>query len=132
MKQPIDYGGRIMGHSQGLGTVTVEMVRERARELALMDGRSEDELNEADWAQAKLELLGAHTEPQMEQDVNESETAVKTWDPVPGTSGHQTPSYTPGDDANITEMLVEEGVKEAEHDKRLEANRDELKNNDNL
>jgi len=131
MKQPIDYGGRIMGHSQGMGTVTAEMVRDRARELALMDGRSEDELNEADWTQAKLELLGANTEPQIEQDL-ETEITTKSWDPVPGTSGHQTPSYTQNDDENITEMLVEEGVKEAEHDKRLEANRDEMKENEEL
>lgn len=131
MRQPNDYGGRIMGHSQGLGTVTAEMVRERARELALMDGRGEEELTEADWAQAKLELLGANTEPQIEQE-SESETTAQSWDPVPGTPGHQTPSYTPSDDESITEMLVDEGVKEAEHDKRLDANRDELKENQDL
>lgn len=42
----------------GAGTVTRGMIRERAVELALNDGRLAHEASQADWEQARQELTG--------------------------------------------------------------------------
>jgi len=51
-KEPISHG-RINQHGAGLGTVTPEMVRQRAREIALSDGRAANQVTPADWEQAR-------------------------------------------------------------------------------
>lgn len=48
----------LIERSAGLGTVTRGMVRERAVELAGIDGRSPQDVTKSDWDQAKRELLG--------------------------------------------------------------------------
>ena len=50
--------GALTKNSAGLGTVTRRMVRERAVELAFINGRSPQEVTKADWEQAKRELTG--------------------------------------------------------------------------
>src|SRR5439155_4866564 len=68
MKKDQIEEGRISDHSKGLGTVTQEMVRARAREIALINGRSPEHLSPADYSQAKRELTGQHdVEPPEEQ-----------------------------------------------------------------
>src|SRR5678815_2270731 len=49
---------KIIQHSQGLGVPSMETVRQRASELARIDGRTE--YNENDWREAKRELHGGH------------------------------------------------------------------------
>ena len=44
--------------SAGAGTVTRGMIRERAAELALNDGRLSHEASQSDWEQARQELTG--------------------------------------------------------------------------
>ena len=44
--------------STGGGTVTRGMIRERAVELALNDGRLAHEASQSDWEQARQELTG--------------------------------------------------------------------------
>src|SRR5258706_15821698 len=53
--------GRISEHSKGLGTVTQKMVRARAREIALINGRSPEHLSPLDFSQAKQELMARIT-----------------------------------------------------------------------
>ena len=43
-------------NSAGIGIVSRKMVRERAVELAVIDGRSATDVSKTDWEQAKLEL----------------------------------------------------------------------------
>ena len=45
-------------NSAGIGTVTRKMVRDRAVELAVINGRSAKEVSKSDWEQAKRELTG--------------------------------------------------------------------------
>ena len=59
--------GILTEHSTGLGTVTRTMVRERAVELAVIDGRTAQDVSKSDWEQAKRELTG-------EPDADEKET----------------------------------------------------------
>lgn len=50
-------------NSGGICTVTRGKLRERAIELAVIDGRSTQDVSKSDWEQAKRELTG---EPDME------------------------------------------------------------------
>ena len=56
-KNPLKKGA-LTENSAGLGTVTREMVRERAVELAVISGRTAREVSKSDWEQAKRELTG--------------------------------------------------------------------------
>jgi len=109
--------GKISEHFKGLGTVTREMVLERARELAMIKGH--DHYTEDDWQEAKRELIGIHEDLGEEEPIN----ALTRWDEEPGTTGHRVPHIEPTDEEVIAEQLVEEGAGEAEHDRMVEGSR---------
>src|SRR5881409_3685745 len=50
--------GKISVHGNGVGAPSPEEVEKRAREIAMIDERNPDEFTDADWAQARRELLG--------------------------------------------------------------------------
>ena len=118
-------------NSTGVGTVTDKMVRERAIELAEIDGRTAQEVSTSDLEQAKRELTGGS-----DQDPNEAllESAPESerWDPLPGTTGHVVPvtSFDDEDDEgrSVSDRLVEEGMLEAEHDQMVQAAKAAKKN----
>jgi len=123
MKKDLIEEGRISEHSRGLGTVTQEMVRARAKEIALINGRSPHHLSPMDLSQAKRELMG-------QNDVEPAEERLPTserWDPVPGSHGHQAVSVPPHDEQTDSEKLIEEGVAEAEHEHMVEGTRESLR-----
>jgi hypothetical protein len=116
--------GALTENSAGIGTVTGKMVRERAIELAMINGRSAHDVSESDREQAKSELTG-------EPDANQKETIIEStpeserWDPVPGSTGHKVPVAS-GDDEDDegrsdNERLVDEGIAGAEHNQTLQA-----------
>ena len=116
--------GALIENSTGIGTVTREMVRVRAVELALISGRSSHEVSQTDWEQAKRELTG---EPEMDtnQAILESAPESERWDPVHGSTGDKAP-VAPSEDEDDegqsdSARLFEEGVHEAEHDQMLQA-----------
>jgi hypothetical protein len=117
-------------NSTGIGTVTRKMVRERATELALINGRSAQGVLAADWEQAKRELTG---EPDMDpkEALLESAPESERWDPLPGSTGHIIPvASIDGEDddgRSVGEKLIDEGVQEAEHDQMFQAARAEEK-----
>ena len=113
-------------NSTGIGTVTRAMVRERAVELALINGRTALEVSKSDWEQAKRELTGEpNTDPN--EAVLEAAPESERWDPVHGSTGHKVPAASSEDEddegRSDSERLVEEGIAEAEHDQRLQAAR---------
>ena len=118
--------GALTENSAGIGTVTRKMVRERAVELAVINGRSASDVSKSDWEQAKRELTG-------EPDADPKETALDSapeserWDPVPGSTGHKVPVAASEDEDNEgrsdNERLVDEGIAEAELDQMLQATR---------
>ena len=118
--------GALTENSAGLGTVTSKLVRERAVELAGMDGRSTSEVSKSDWEQAKRELTG---EPDTDPKTALLEAAPESerWDPVPGSTGHKVPAAPSADEdeegRSDNERLVEEGVAGAEHDQMRQASR---------
>ena len=48
--------GQMTENGTGVGTVTRGMVKERAVELAIINGRPASEVSKTDWEQAKREL----------------------------------------------------------------------------
>src|SRR5271170_4366088 len=82
--------GALTENSAGIGTVTRKMVRERAVELAVINGRSAQNVSKSDWEQAKRELTG-ETNPDLDpkEAALESVPESERWDPVPGSTGHK-------------------------------------------
>ena len=118
--------GTLTVNSAGIGTVTREMVRARAVEIALINGRTPQSMSKADLEQAGRELTGS-------QDMDAKETALESVpvsegaDPVPCSTGRKVQdSFSEDEDEegrSDSERLVNEGVREAEHDKMLQAAR---------
>ncbi len=123
--RPHSPHGKIDLHGNGLGVPSPETVEKRAREIAMIDERNPDEFTEADWRQAKNELIGLQDLHAPEVDENlESELSER--DDIPGASGHRAPKNGFEEDENVGEELVSDGIEEAAHDQMLEARREEL------
>ena len=116
--------GVLTENSAGIGTVSRKMVRERAVELAVIDGRSAKEVSKTDWDQARLELTG-NSAPDSNESALESAPDSERWDPVSGSTGHKVP-VAPGEDEDEegrsdNERLVDEGMDGAEQDQTRQA-----------
>jgi len=116
--------GVLTENSAGLGTVTRKMVRERAIELAAINGRTAREVSKSDREQAKRELTD---DPGTDANEAALESAPESerWDPVPGSTGHKVPAAPSADEDNEgrsdNERLVDEGIAGAEHDQARQA-----------
>jgi hypothetical protein len=119
--------GALTENSGGIGTVTRKMVRERAVELAVINGRSAQDVSKSDWEQAKRELTGT-------PDIDPKEAALDSapeserWDPVPGSTGQKIEVAASEDEdedgRSDNERLVDEGMAGAELDQSLQATKD--------
>lgn len=123
--------GALTENSAGIGTVTRKMVRERAVELAIINGHSPHEVSKSNWEQAKRELTGEpETDPK--EAILESAPESDRWKPLPGSAGYKVPVVSGADEddegRSDNERLVEEGIEGAEHDQMRQANlkRDEI------
>src|SRR5579862_2400822 len=120
---PLKEGG-LTENSAGIGTVTRKMVRERAVQVAAINGRSANDVSKSDWEQAKQELTGK-PDTDLKEEVLESAPESERWDPVAGSSGGKVPT-APGEDEDDegrsdNERLVDEGIAGAEEDHRRQA-----------
>jgi hypothetical protein len=119
--------GLLAENFTGIGTVTTEMVQKRAVELALINGRTADQVSVLDVEQAQRELTGG-SELDPSEEKLEAVADAKFGDPLPGSTGRQVPQSVDDDEdgegRSIGEQLVGEGVNEAEHDQMLQAARD--------
>jgi hypothetical protein len=124
-KNPLNKGV-LTENAIGIGAVTPEMVEARARELAAIAGRVPPQPSKVDYEQAKRELTD---EPEMDLQETALELIPESerWDPVPGSTGSHTPDSLGEDEdsegRSESAQLVEEGIKEAEHDQMLQAAR---------
>jgi len=118
--------GVLTENSAGIGTVTRDMVRARAAELAVMDGRPPKSATMSDFAQAKRELTG---EPDLDpkETILESAPESERWDPLPGSTGRKVPASASEDEddegRSDNERLIAEGVAGADHEQTLQASR---------
>jgi hypothetical protein len=116
--------GVLTDNSAGIGTVTRKMVRERAVELAVINGRTAQEVSKSDREQAKLELTGDPGTDENEA-VLESAPESERWDPLPGSAGQKVPTASSDDEddegRSDNERLVDEGIAGAELDQTRQA-----------
>ena len=118
MNEALPPSGRILSGTQGLGTVTSQMIEERAGEIARSEGRSQP--NDLDRSYAREQLTGATSESEK---LPTREEPGRDWQMPLVSTGEKAPTVRPEDDENIVEKLVEEGIEEADHDQRLSAAR---------
>src|SRR5690242_7185141 len=123
-KKPIS--GKISVHGNGMGVASPEDIERRAREIALIDERNPDEFTDADWSQARQELMGIENNDPPEE--NEKTMKLEEeWEITPDNRGRRVPR--PGieeDEETVGEHLVTDGREEAARDQMLEARREEL------
>jgi hypothetical protein len=110
--------GKILRRSEGIGTVTQQMIEERAREVARSDGRAQP--NDLDRTRAREDLTGATS---ASEKLPKREEPGRDWEMPLVSTGEKAPTVRPEDDENIPEKLVQEGVEEADHDQRLSSER---------
>lgn len=113
--------GIIAEHFGGVGTITREMVVQRAREIALINGHLPDHYTRDDFLEAKRELTGHAGLEDLDEEG--SVTAITRWDEEPGTTGHAADKVVASDEQTFAELLVQEGVDEAEHEQMVEGAR---------
>ncbi|SRR6266480_4609415 len=113
MAKPKPTEGKILRGTEGLGTVTSEMIEERAREIARSDGHVEP--NDLDRTRAREELTDSAASPEKPPT---KEEPGRDWGMPLVSSGEKAPTVRPEDEENIPEKLAEEGIEEADRDQR--------------
>jgi hypothetical protein len=124
-KNPLNKGV-VSENARGVGEVTSGMIDARAGELASIAGRVPLRATADDFRQARRELTGEPERDPREESLDALPESER-WNPVPGSDGHQAREAANEDEdeegRSETEQLVDEGVKEAEHDQMLQASR---------
>jgi hypothetical protein len=112
-----EVGGRIFSHNEGLGTVTRQMMEDRAREIAMIAGRSRP--TKEDRILARQELLRMRG---VREAIDELDEDHESLDPseTPAGHGRQIPNFESDDEEQVQLDLVEQGVDEADHELMLE------------
>src|SRR5947208_9302118 len=82
--------GKISVHGNGLGAPSPEEVEKRAREIAMIDERNPDEFTEADWRQARHELMGDENNTRPEE-TPDNAGLMEEWSVVASSKGHRVP-----------------------------------------
>src|SRR6266436_5348944 len=117
--------GKITLHGNGLGAPSPEEVENRAREIALIDERDPDEFTEADWKQARRELMGEENNTPPEETPDNADL-TEEWSVIASSRGHRIPRPGTEEEETIGEQCVVDGLTEAAHDQMLEARLEEL------
>ena len=113
---------KIIQHSEGLGAPSPDTVRQRAHELAIINGRSQ--FNDEDWREAKRELQGGHAESDEDGEMGMA-AMISGHDMVAGSLGHHTENMHPEASDSVGEELIAEGMDEAVHEQMLLSRADE-------
>jgi len=112
--------GKILRHAEGLGVPSPDTVRQRAQEIALIEGRRE--FTNEDWKRAFHELHGGcHPVGDSDGQDDEMAAAISERDMVASGLGHHVNQIAAEGSVSMGEELVAEGLDEAEHDLMLEA-----------
>ena len=128
----ITFNQTILAANSGAASgVTRAMVHDRARELALVAGRTAAQVTGADYERAKQELTG-ESDLDRQDAILDAIPEEKRWDPVPGSEGRKAPE-SPSEDEDEegrseTEQLVDKGAAEAARDRMIQSARATGKN----
>jgi hypothetical protein len=110
---------RIEISGQGLGVYSRADLDRRARELALIDGRTE--ATDEDRARAAAEFQDQHLPDTQNEDLKTMQSMSRDPSDPMVNRGRQTPEYGNEDEKADVERLALEGVEEAQHDQMLES-----------
>jgi len=122
MNEAQPTSGKILRGTEGIGTVTPQMIEERAREIARSVGRSQP--NDLDRARAREDLTGSISDSEQ---LPTREEPGRDWQMPLLSTGEKAPTVRPEDDENIPARLVQEGIEEADHDQRVSSGRNREK-----
>ena len=103
---------KILRGTEGIGSVTPEMIDERAHEIARADGR--DTANDLDRSRAREDFVSSTSAPEKAT----AEESADDWYTPRESSRRKTPTVRPEDEENIPDKLIRDGVEEADHDQR--------------
>lgn len=123
MKHYTPQSGRILRHGKSVSEITDEAISARARELALIDGRSTDEVTDEDYENSYAELRGERIPDTTLDDAIASGGLTRDPSEPVSITGTQAPEQNEPEDQEVMERLVLEGVEEAQHDQMLAARR---------
>ncbi len=122
MNDPEHRSGRIEAKGRGIGEVSDAMIRDRARDLAVQEGRADQTLTSDLIARATRELTG-ETPPIDADDSTDLIAEEIPPDEVRSSHGYMTEKTGPAAESNVVRDLVEEGVAEAAHEQMTQAER---------
>jgi hypothetical protein len=126
MKEKKPSSGKIELHGSGMGVASPEDIERRAREIAMIDERDADDFTDADWSQARAELMGTENNDPPEETPDNSKV-TEEWEVTPNDRGHRVPrSGIEDEEETVGEQLVSDGREEAAHDQMVEARKEEL------
>ncbi|MDX2080152.1 MAG: hypothetical protein SFU53_05150 [Terrimicrobiaceae bacterium] len=108
---------RIQTSSAGTGEISSADIERRAKELAQTDGRSV--VREHDIVRAMDDL--SHPGPPPPPEADETEAPVGSWSSALAGHPHTGVHVQPDDEQSAAQRLVEQGVEEADHDRRVAA-----------
>jgi hypothetical protein len=135
MKRANYIRGRIESHSKGFGTADEDILRVRAREIAITNGRRPEDFNQADLDEARQELEAVHNasdDPRAHDEEGTEEEVPPRDGPSDINAGKAAPTKAATDEQTFPEQLVEEGVDEATHERMMEGNRDSQRKDRNF
>lgn len=112
--------GRIQIHGHGIGEISDEDIERRALEIAQADGRPE--AGDQDRLAARDELQNPGPPPSPEAD--ETAGPIESWSKAPASRGQPGTRNHPEDEQTAAEQLVNEGLEEADRDRRRSASED--------
>ena len=109
--------GKFLVGSKPLTTVTEGMVKQRAKEIAVINGRNGNDYTQDEFEQARRELTGFPGTEATELEAQAPDTGE--WLGEAGDRGQKAPVRPAKDEQTFAEDLVKEGVEEATHDTML-------------
>lgn len=107
---------RLKAGLPGLGEASETDIQRRAEELARSDGR--DSFTDADLTRAAAELSGANSAPDAPEATDVALGEMTTWDDPVDQAGHQVSAVPLEDEVSAAELLVQDGLEEADHSTR--------------
>ncbi len=125
MKEKKPTSGKISVHGNGVGVPSPEDIERRAREIALIEERDPNAFTDADWSQAREELMGIENNDPPEEDDKTIKLETE-WEITPDDRGRRVPR--PGieeDEETVGEQLVNDGREEAARDQMIDARLEE-------
>jgi hypothetical protein len=117
-----DPAQKVELHGNGVGGFSVADVERRAKELALIDNRTE--ANDEDRDAALAEFRDRHLPDAINEDSESMQSLSRDPSDPMVDRGRQVPEYGGDDEKAALEHLALEGVEEAQHDQMLQARND--------